>query len=189
MTPQLKDTVEALQALATALALCLGGAWTVALFTLNRRRYPRAQLKQQVACRKLDGDWQLVSVELEVKNAGEGLLCLTEAEILVQQALPPTGAVSRSIGLARAAGQRGIELIVWPCIVSRVLTWQRGGLEIEPGESHQFHYDFLVPCDIATVRVVSNLRNSSKRRSLWWSATTLQDVESPVVRRAQSAAD
>jgi hypothetical protein len=52
------------------------------------------------------------------------------------------------------------------------------GIEIEPGESEQLHYDFLVDKAIKTVLVYSYFQNIQKNRRLGWSLTTTNDFTS-----------
>lgn len=176
MLALLKDSTEALQAVITALALIIGGLWTYLIFVRRRQRFPRATLQQAVSCRRVAPDYLLLSIDLTVANAGEVLLTLAEASIVVQQVLPALHTLRGAAEQARRTGCEALEVLTWPTLVAREEQWPAGAVEIEPGERHELHYDLLVATSVETVRIVSHVRNRSKRRPLWWGTTLLHDL-------------
>lgn len=50
------------------------------------------------------------------------------------------------------------------------------GIEIEPGEIEQLHYDFFVASNIKAILVYSYFRNIQKSHRVGWSLTTTHDI-------------
>ena len=74
--------------------------------------------------------------------------------------------------------EKGVQIIEWHTLASREEQWEKGKFEVEPGEQHQFHSDFLIDSDVQTVLVESAFRNIKKRhKSIWWSLTTIHDLQ------------
>ncbi len=68
--------------------------------------------------------------------------------------------------------------IQWPRVGdAHEVTWEQGKFEIEPGESDQVLFDFVVPAEVETLNVYTYFKNESKEgREIGWSLTTVYDL-------------
>ena len=83
-----KDALEALQAAVAALAVFVGGVWTVLHFGLKRERYPKAQLKHRLSLSPYDKETHVLRVELELENVGDTLIEVRKVTNRLQQVYP-----------------------------------------------------------------------------------------------------
>jgi hypothetical protein len=170
------DVTTLVQAAAAVVVAVAGGIWTYATFLRRRQHFPRAELIHAVTSRPAGLGLSLLHVDLRVENKGEVLLSIHEAELCVQQVLPLAVTARDLARRAAAREERGAEVAGWPTLVSRTSRWEPGVVELEPGESHSLASDILISDRVATVRIVSRIRNSHKHRRIWWETAALHDV-------------
>ncbi|MFY0569113.1 hypothetical protein ACN28E_35545 [Archangium lansingense] len=192
MSPSdLESLASAVQSLATVLALGFGGFWTYKLFVQQRQHYPRARLAHHVESRPFERNSVLLSVALTVTNDGPVLLPVEYVEVVVQQILPPPLEVLAHRG---ALGDIAANQTSGWKIVATSPNEQRSELgyaaphradetgknldggEIEPGESTQYFYQFILSAEVQAVAVRSYFANKRKQPRLGWSLTTLHDL-------------
>ena len=74
--------------------------------------------------------------------------------------------------------EEGLEYL-WPLAVDqKEKEWSKGSRELEPGESDQVHFDFLLGRDVETIIVYSYFRNAKKfgrKEELGWQITNVYD--------------
>lgn len=64
----------------------------------------------------------------------------------------------------------------WPLLSEVELSGEKD--EIEPGESEEFHFDFVIDPEIETVIVYSYVKNQIKRdREIGWNKTSVYDIK------------
>lgn len=183
-----KTWTESAGNVAQVFAFASGGLWALQRYRREREQWPRAGVEHVLAHRKL-GDETLVRVTLRIENTGKVLLQLVDARTDVYRVLPlDDDARDR---LARdALLDADTHEAQWTCLDSHVRRWAPGDVEIEPGESDEFGFDFLVPSDVTVVSVYSYVSNANKRnRSIGWGKTTVYDVGSPAGERRSAAAN
>ena len=72
---------------------------------------------------------------------------------------------------------KGYKEISWPLLDEFVFDWSEFKREIEPNESDEYHYDFVVDSDVNTVQIYSHLSNEKKlRRDIGWNCTTIHNL-------------
>ena len=177
-----QTAVEIAEAIATILAIAVGGFWSYMLFVKTRQKYPRASLEHRITHRPLDSERQLLVVNVFLHNTGEVLLSLVSNETRVQQVLPQPPDL---LGSDTNPVQEGSTEVEWPLLDSRERNWTAGEFEIEPGEVDQVTYDFIVGSDVETIRVYSYFRNALKvKKQIGWGLTTLYDLQEKETRAA-----
>lgn len=174
----IETIVGIFQSLATILALVVGGTWSYMLFVSRRQRYPRARVEHKVIARPIANGKALLSVDVFVSNCGEVLLSLVSWEINVKQMLPPRLELQRLLSRkANSAPMTGSQIIEWNLVASRKDKWRVGEFEVEPGEQHQIHSDFLIDANLETILVESFFENVKKsKKHVEWSFSTVHDL-------------
>lgn len=167
-----------IQSTVTVVAVIIGGVWSYMLFVSRRQKYPSAKVEHQVTYRPVVPGKLILSIDVTITNQGDVLLSLLSWEVKAKQMLPPTEQLAQflileSVGKAPIAPQ----VIIWDTIASRKDEHTRGLFEVEPGEQHQFHLDFLINANTSTILVESFFNNVEKRgKPVGWSLTTIHDI-------------
>jgi hypothetical protein len=148
------------QALVTALAVVVGGIW----FFRARRRYPKARVEHEVWSWKTGEDERVVRVVITVENRGEVLLQLGNAMVRLHRVLPMSEEVQAQMAAVKQTPPNMTAYLEWTPYYQQGTDWTMSGGELEPGESDELCYHFVVPQDIETVIVYSFLQNRRKVR-------------------------
>lgn len=174
----IKDVAETIQAIVTSVGICVAGVWAWLTFVRRRQRYPRARLTHQIQHVPVGGKHAVLHVRATISNEGDVLLCLVEGTAWIAQILPPPSAVLKAIEECRDPVQGQKTEIEWPRISEvRQESWKKHEVEVEPGETEEFHYDFALEPDAKCVQVYTYFRNAKKRRrELGWRLTSWYDV-------------
>jgi hypothetical protein len=164
--------IESVKNAAGVVAVVVGGWWTYRLFIKGRGDFPRASITHRITHRRLTENQTLVRVTVGFENSGTVLLTVGEGVVRLSQVgpLPNDGVASR---------QRSERTVEWPEIESRVL--EADVVEVEPGESDEVDFDFVLDAEIDMVEVYSYFRNPSKAdRDIGWTLTTLYELNDEV---------
>jgi hypothetical protein len=181
--PDFEIIVGIVQSIATVIAIIVGGIWSYMLFVSRRQRYPRTKIEHQVVCRNVVDGKLILSIDVTITNSSDVLLSLISWEINAKQMLPPKAELARFL-IRESIGKFpcGPQIIEWHSIAVRKDQWKKGKFEIEPGEQHQIHSDFLIDSDIQTILVESYFRNVEKRgKQIGWTLTTIHDLHSCLI--------
>lgn len=169
---QAKTWTELAQATLTSLALAAGGAWTYYNYVHKRERFPRAEVQISISSFCETG-WIYMSARICIKNIGQLLLPVSSVKVRVQQVAPATDDYSPRYHPT----EDGI-VFDWPTLAEREKRFERGDLELEPNESHQFDFDFRLPADTKIVKVTAFAPNVRKaKRLIGWLATSVYSIE------------
>lgn len=194
---QLEQIANIIQAFATAAALgvgvmwtivggIVGAIWTVWQFRRRRERFPRARIEHLIAHRPIGEGKVLLHMDVRISNIGEVLLFLVLLETVIQRVLPLPAKVADSIMQGSDPVPEGSTEVAWPLIESHRKEFAKDECEIEPGESQDIQFDFILGDHVQTVLVYSYLLNERKRqRKLSWDSTTLYDLAYPGKRFSQ----
>ena len=176
-TSQLKETVDIIQSVLTFFAIAVSGVWGYWLFVQKRQRYPRASIKHDITHMPIANDKLLLHVSVTIFNKGDILLSLESMETRIQQMLPLSDEVLDSVAKGHKLVSEGETEHIWPTLDSRESRWEKGQREIEPNESQDIHYDFIIDAEIQVIQVYSFLVNETKRgHEIGWDLTTLYDL-------------
>jgi hypothetical protein len=174
----IKDIAEVLQAIATVIALMLGGAWSYMLFVKKRQKFPRANITHKIFHKPISTDKVLLNVTAEISNTGDVLLSLLSGTTRVQQVLPLSPEILKTINEGKNPIPEKEREVKWPLIDEKESDLKKEKIEIEPGEKDQIVYDFIIDDDIETVVVYSYFANIRKRsRDIGWDLTTVYDLK------------
>ncbi len=172
------QTVPAtVQAILTAVAVLLGGWWVLR----KREHFPAACLTHVIESARLTDEKRLVHVTAVLTNVGHRLVQVERCWTRIQQVRPLPPEISEQLRSRAKLVQPGEREAAWPTLDEHDSTHQKGEAEIEPGESEEWAYDFVVDLAVELVEVYTYVRNAAKRRSFFvfkrgeigWSKTTL----------------
>jgi hypothetical protein len=94
----------------------------------------------------------------------------------VSQMLPPQDEL---LGIIK--GDQGVMVTNWQELVPvQHPTWKKDGLRVEPGESEQLLYHFVISSDVKTILLYSHFRNRGHKLGhhlLGWHLATISDVQ------------
>ena len=185
---QLKTYLGIAQAIATVVALGFGTWWTWWLFIRTRQKYPKVRLSHSFFQCPINRNWTLLRVSLKVDNQGSVLIMPGNVETRLLQLKPWPPEVGRAI--KQSARLRTIPNEVfdhyhllkenqadfkWPYISNRIVAPQR--VEIEPNESDEFHFDFIINRLWRVISVYSHVENRRKRgKKLGWPITSVVEL-------------
>jgi hypothetical protein len=174
---QAKDVADVAQSVFTVLGIVVGGVWTYLLFVKRRQRYPRAKVGHKITHKRLPGDRHLLHVVTEVSNTGEVLLTLGSGLTRVQQVLPPPSDLVKVVRNGKDPVGPADTEYPWPCVGERLRDWTNDPREVEPGETDEIHWDFIVEPDAQTLEIYSYFKNVTKEgREIGWNLTTMYDL-------------
>jgi len=168
-----------LQGVVTIVAIAVGGAWAYLLFVRRRQKYPRANLTQDLRCYPLRDNKLLLRATVRICNESEVLLSLASGLSRVQQVLPCTEDLVASLAKRIHDDDACEPEVEWPLLEEWKVAFKKGEREIEPGESDELHFDFVVDSDVQVVVLYSYLKNVRKRkREIGWNVTSIYDLRS-----------
>ncbi|MBP6828958.1 MAG: hypothetical protein KA165_20485 [Saprospiraceae bacterium] len=165
----LKNISGVIQTTIAILALMVGGIWTYRLFVLKRQRYPKADIEHDFKVIILTNDKSLLIVTVTLRNSGEVVIHLKKGEVRISQVLPLQSDELESLNAGRDIRKTMIdrieadkhlwptEIIPWPELHYAQLTQPR---IVEPGNSEQIVYDFVIDSTVKVVRIQSFCRHS-----------------------------
>jgi len=167
------DKLDSISKLVSAVfqifAIIAGGIWTYRLFLWRRQKYPRAKLEHTITDKPIADNKIWVHVVVTVSNIGDVLLSLIYGETWIQQVLPLSSSMKNTFSEKEDPVQDEETEITWPLIETRIEEWDKDACQVEPGESDQSHYDFVVDRNIQIIRVYSYFRNVTQGNYLsWW---------------------
>lgn len=167
---ELKDGIQIIQSLVTITAIGVGGLW----FIQKRQRYPKASIKHTISHRKVRDDKLLLSIDMTITNNGNILLRISAIKVEMKQILPPANELKRLLASNREV-ESGFHVTDWDVIGERNRRILEKA-EIEPGESQQFDYHFLINSEIETIWLKTSLQNPRRNRASW-SQVTIYDLQ------------
>ena len=175
---EFKNLTSGLQSIVTIIAFIIGGGWALWTFALRRQRYPRIATEHTISHWKLDGGNLLLHVVVRLSNVGQVMFSPEYGVVRVQKILPLEDDMQQALAQGHDLVEEKETEVLWPLIApEREYIRQPGKIEIEPGESFDIHFDFVILTDkVRTIEVYSHFRNSTKKGNIGWSRTAIYDV-------------
>lgn len=164
--------------IATVVALLVGGAWAYFNFLRERIRWPKAEVDIVFAERRLSDEFILVNVTVRVKNYGRGLMQLTRIRVDLRRVLPIDDDTMAKIHSGDQYRKDGVKAR-WPRIGKLERVSSSGQIELEPGETDEFGFDFFVSPSTEVVQAYAFVENVTKgyaNHFLGWGVTQLHDI-------------
>jgi hypothetical protein len=187
---KIKDYVDIASKVTQIVALGVAGWWTYRLFVKQRIEYPYPDTECMVEHWPIEAGKLYLSVTVVVRNVGHVLLELESAQIFIRQIRPMPEDQKALINKAdrddlregRIEGlfqEQGTQ-ISWYEIGYREQKWERGEIKIEPGETEELQYDFILDDTVKTVKIIGYFKNVQARGKdpeTGWHVTSVYDVD------------
>jgi hypothetical protein len=178
---EFKKVIELIASCLTLIAIVVGAIWTYWLFVRTRQKYPSVTLSQRIDYRAIAKDKVWLRVTITLQNTSKVLLSLVNGRTWVQQVIPvDEDILTKLLKGEEPLDDEGLEYL-WPLAVEKKeKEWSKGSREIEPGESDQVHFDFVLGPDVETIIVYSYFRNAKKfgrKKELGWQITNVYDLK------------
>jgi hypothetical protein len=191
--------LQAIQAALTIVAIVVGGLWAYMLFIKQRQQYAHLKIEHQVTHVLLPKHRILLIVDVNHSNVGTVKVSLTSADVKIyslRQQSPTAEAIEQVNGSRFSADEPDL---LWDIQAERKATWdpQRNMfLEmlarfrntrtnpdervVEPGESDQLHYEFILSDDAWPLLIYSYFENPTiTDRNIGWVTRSLYDPRKP----------
>ena len=171
------DLTSIVQAAANVAVLLLGAGWTAYLFKNRRGKFPRANITHEIIDRRIEADKILLRVDVSIANVGDVLLQIEHGIVRVNQMLPVTENLLEDINADGGIDDFNVVETKWPNLAAREQDWLIEMFEIEPAETDEVNYDFVIPFGVKTVEVYTYFRNAKKRpREIGWGHTSIHEI-------------
>jgi hypothetical protein len=165
-------------------AIVVGGWWAYTRFIRQRESFPRATLQQVITHRELSDSHTYLRVALQIKNTSTVLLPNEQARTDVYQVLPLHPDVERALEGDQLIPE-GETHATWYCLGTYDVPTHG---KIEPGDSDEFSFEFVVPTDVKTVYIYSYVSNPTAN-NLGWGLSCLYDLHSAGGQHTQEVTD
>jgi hypothetical protein len=173
----MKAFLDAIQSVAMIGAIIAGGIWTYMLFIEQRQQYPHLKIEHNVEHLPLPDHRILLFVDISQSDIGTVKLSFTSAEIKIYSLEPRTlgdDAVNKLNEGTQLETEESPDL--WEIVAERKTKWQRDELVVEPGESNQLHYEFILSDDVGPLLIYSYFKNPAiTKRDIGWMTRSLYD--------------
>jgi hypothetical protein len=166
--------VEIVQGVVTILAIPIGGYWAYSRFVKRRQGWPSASTEHAVQVEQLSSSEKLVRLCVRIRNSGHVLLKCSKVTVWIQQVAPCSPENLEWIRGCLASSADGGTEAPWPMMMEEVSASLQQ--EIEPGESDETYFDFMVPVGVRSIQIYSHIPNETKT-GIEWNHTTMHDVE------------
>ncbi len=167
------DLIPAIESVVKIGAIFLGGWWTWIGFIRKRVTYPSANIEHDVKM-WTDAGQSFIHLSVRVTNCSGVLVCLRKGCAWVEQLAPLPPAIEDSIrrnGDIVRVGQVHAE---WLLLQKRDLPKDHL-IEIEPGETDQIDFDFVIDSSVRRVLIYSHLANTKKQTG-GWNLNTIHEI-------------
>ena len=171
-----KELIELLQSVITIAAIVVGGIWTYRLFVEQRALKPHLNIQHAVVARVISPGVAWLHLTVTLANSGDSLVSLHKADVRVQQILPLGPSIQAALNARKTRVGRKNNLVPWPGLCRYVMT---PDVDIEPKETDNVEFDFLIPANVRSVRIYTYLENAlatSKSRKMGWKLGTIHDI-------------
>jgi hypothetical protein len=170
-----KEFLEALQAIATIVAILVGGWWTYTLFVAQGGFSPGIKIDYDISSKALSRNTVLLHLRVRAENTGRSLVEWGEADVRVQQILPLDKNLQRSFATGDQLVPQDSNVVRWP-VLCRYLT--NIDYKLRPGEIDAIDFDFILPSKVKTVRVYSFIgeKASTTKDPKGWSQSSIFNI-------------
>lgn len=181
----LQARVDILKSLTEAMAIVVAGVWTYELYIKNRYDHPYPKVQHRMEHYDLRNGMIYLSVFVTVTNEGKTKLDIGSGQISIRQVFPVPDHIERLLqGTIDESGEEEIRLgtaeglfidsgqrLGWITLGNREWSQLRGErkrLELEPGQTREMQFDFLIENEVQVIEAISYIEYA---KSAWELAT------------------
>ncbi len=179
----LNEYASAIQAVAAALAVMVGGYWTLLASRKQRLHYPRLDVEIPHPFVFNAEGFQFIHAEVRLINRGSVIFKSRRAELRLRQVLPLPDTIKDKVRDCMSksydpVGPDSCEL-EWPAISVR--NWPTlGKIEVEPAETDTLHADFVVSTTQYEVVELYFFLENPKKKGPGWTVTRIVVLEQEI---------
>ena len=168
-----KPYIEVTQAVATVAALVVGAVWSRRTIFKKREEFPKIRLGHAIHTAVVDETHRFVRISLTIENQGSVLVRLDEVDSWLYQVAPwPDDILSEEKMLDVDRGDYRWPGV--PGVSNRMIRPQK--VEIEPEETQELHFDYLMTREVRTIIAYSYVNNPTKKIGIGWNTSTVHDM-------------
>jgi len=170
----LGEIVQVIQAIATIVAIIVGGVWTYRLFVLERLAYPHLKIEHSVTDLPLPDNQMRLVVDIIHTNPGSIKITPQSGFLKIYRLQDLPAETADQSNEPQPQGWEDNDG-PWEILDNHAWKWDaRTPLIIEPGESNQLHYELTLDADVGPLEIYSYFRNPTiTDRDLGWRYTSI----------------
>ncbi len=173
---EINNLFSSVESVATIIGIVVAGIWTYKLFVKKRESKPRLNVKHNIKSFTVDSN-VLIHVSIIVNNISDVLVKISFGEVRALPMLPLHKSIKDTFKTPGENGDNSTE-ITWPNRESISFDWSNEPHELEPKESEEFHFDFVLKQPLDVVQIYSHIENDEKNNHIGWNTTTIHDIKS-----------
>ena len=175
----IKDMAGGMQSALTILAIVVGGAFALVKLQVFRTFEPHLTITHEVNHRFVGDSYIHLDVTATLRNSSRVAVGIREGEFSIQQISPVSDEGVEAV-YSEVFVDRKLIYLQWPILESVPFEWDEGEMVIEPNESHQETYEFIVLGHLETVLIYTYFDNPQfphpPKSAEGWAATTIYDI-------------
>lgn len=175
----IKDLAAVFQSAITVVAIVVGGVFAWFKLQAFRDFEPHLTISHEVHHRVVSNSYVHIDVTATLHNSSRVKIELREADFRLQQVSPLSDQQVETL-YTEVFAEAEHTHVQWPILTEVQRDWDKGDLIVEPSESHQESYDFIVSTGVESVSVYTYFYNTSfsegGRTAEGWGATTVYDI-------------
>ena len=174
-----RDLINIVQSAVTITAIVAGGIFAVFKLQLFRDFQPHLTITQEVSHRHIGDSYVHIAVTSTLHNTSRVKVELRKGLFRAQKIHPISDEEIEDL-YAQVFIHRKQKDFQWPTIEEATLTWKKNELVVEPGESHQETWEFVVSSEVQSLLVYEYFYNPKgspgAQAAEGWAATTIHDI-------------
>ena len=175
----IKDLAGGIQSALTVFAIVVGGVFALVKLQVFRTFEPHLTITHEVHHRYVGDSYVHIDVTATLRNSSRVAVEIREAEFSIQQISPVSDEEVEAV-YSDVFIDKKLIYLQWPFLESVPFEWDEGEMVIEPNESHQQTYEFIVLGHLETVLIYTYFENPQFPRppksAEGWAATTVYDI-------------
>ncbi len=169
------ESAGASQAIVAAIAIIAAAVFAVLKLQIFREFAPHLTVSQRVSHRPVGESYLHLDVSVELRNSSKVKIELHKGLFVLQQIAPVDDKeVERLYSQVFVDGET--EDILWPKLYEVNRGWEENALIVEPGESHQEMFEYVVSSGVNSVLVYGFFYNPYSSDPTGWGTTTIYDI-------------
>ena len=177
-----KDVMDIVLPVITSCAILIGGFIAAVKLQLFRDFEPHLSISQEVSHRFSSRSYMHIAVTSTLHNSSKVKVEVLKSFCRVQQILPVTDEEFIRLNDQAFKGPMYRDF-QWPTLQKALRTWKKNAVLIEPGESHQETYEFMIGSEVRSILAYTYIYNSRRRQGSQavegWLGTTVYDIATP----------
>ena len=170
------DLARITQASVTAIIVAIGAMFAAVKFQIFRESAPHVTVTQTVTHRRIGDSYVHLMVTATLYNSSKVKMDFRRAHFRLQLIAPITDAEVENL-YADVFVDKDRRDFLWQELDRAERSWERNGLIVEPGESHQETCEFIVTTGVDTVLIDTFFYNPRQPAiPQGWGTTSVYDI-------------